>query len=503
MRGGIAASAERLAYALQDAGCEVVIYSFSLQYPDFLFPGKSQFTDDPAPAGLTIKTRLNAVNPFNWLIVGREIAREDADQIIVRFWLPFMGPCLGTVLRVARRMAHKKLHITALVDNIVPHEKRPGDRPFARYFVRACDDFVVMSKSVGEEIRGFLPGNPTPDPSPEGRGDTLPAGKGEELNRDRTDVSPEGREGTLPESKGEELNRDRTDASPEGREDTLPESKGEELNRDRADVSPEGREGTLPEGKGEELNNDRTDVSPEGRGDTLPEGKGEELNNDKMDVPPEAAHATSPLPSGEGSGVGLRIRYAPHPVYDSYGQPADQTEARRRLGLPEQVPLVLFFGLIRKYKGLDLLLAALAQATDIHAVIAGECYEPWEDYQNIISANNLGDRVHLFTDFIPAEQVRFFFSAADLVVQPYRSATQSGISQIAYHFEKPMVVTNVGGLPEIVTDGVSGYVVAPEPGAIAAAMRDFFENNRAAGMQAGVREEKKRFSWENLVEKLL
>ena len=431
MRGGIAASAERLAYALQDAGCEVVIYSFSLQYPAFLFPGKSQFTDDPAPAGLTIKTRLNAINPFNWLVVGREIAQEDADQVIVRFWLPFMGPCLGTVLRVARRMAHKKLHITALVDNIIPHEKRPGDRPFARYFVRACDDFVVMSKSVGEEIRGFLPGNPTPDPSPEGRGDTLPAVKEGELNRDRTDAAPEGKRGTLPTGKGEDLNRDKTDASP------------------------------------------------------------------------EAAHATAPLPSGEGSGVGLRIRYAPHPVYDSYGLPMDQAEARRRLGLPENVPLVLFFGLIRKYKGLDLLLEALAQTTDIHAVIAGECYEPWEDYQNIISANDLGDRVHLFTDFIPAEQVRFFFSAADLVVQPYRSATQSGISQIAYHFEKPMVVTKVGGLPEIVTDGVSGYVVAPEPDAIAAAMRDFFENKRATGMQAGVRKEKKRFSWENLVEKLL
>jgi len=171
--------------------------------------------------------------------------------------------------------------------------------------------------------------------------------------------------------------------------------------------------------------------------------------------------------------------------------------------LPENVPVVLFFGLIRKYKGLDILLEALAQTPEIHALVAGECYDDWDFYQKIIDENGLADRVHLHLDFIPTEQVRLFFSAADLVVQPYRTATQSGISQIAYHFEKPMIVTNVGGLPEIVTDGVSGYVVPPEPGAIAEAMRDFFENDRAEKMESGVREEKKRFSWENLVTTLL
>lgn len=360
LRGGIATSAERLAEALQAAGHKVVIYSFSLQYPAFLFPGKSQFTDDPAPAGLLIKTRLNSVNPFNWPVVGREIAAENPDRVIVRFWLPLMGPCLGTVLRAARFFSKKKFRITGLVDNIIPHEKRPGDRPFAKYFVRACDDFVVMSKSVGEEIRQFLP----------------------------------------------------------------------------------------------------------------PEAK--------------------PV-----------IRYAPHPIYDNYGEPLDKTEARRELGLSPKAPLVLFFGFIRKYKGLDLLLKSLAQTTDIQVLVAGECYEGWSPYQQIIEENGLSGRVHLYTDFIPAERVRVFFSAADLVVQPYRSATQSGISQIAYHFEKPMIVTDVGGLPEIVTDGVSGYVVGPEPGAIAAAMRDFFEKKRAEKMTEGVRVEKKRFSWENLVEKLL
>ncbi len=362
LRGGIAASSERLAQALQDAGHEVVIYSFTLQYPAFLFPGKTQRTDDPAPKDLTIKTRLNSINPFNWLLVGLEIAKEKPDRIIVRFWLPFMGPCLGSVLRVARFFVRNKFRVTALVDNIIPHEKRFGDRPFAQWFVGACDDFVVMSKSVGAEIRSFLP----------------------------------------------------------------------------------------------------------------------------------AAKNTENV-----------VRFAPHPIYDTYGEPLEKMEARRLLKLPEYAPLVLFFGFIRKYKGLDLLLEALQQTPEVHAIVAGECYEDWDFYQKIIQKNGLAERVHLFADFIPADQVRVFFSAADLVVQPYRTATQSGISQIAYHFEKPMLVTNVGGLPEIVTHAVSGYVVEPEQLAIAEAMRDFFANRRESAMRSGVKDEKRRFSWEYLVEQLL
>ncbi|MEO6758504.1 MAG: glycosyltransferase, partial [Saprospiraceae bacterium] len=332
------------------------------QYPDFIFPGKTQYTDDPAPTNVQIKTRLNSIQPLNWLAVGREMAREQPDRVIVRFWLPLMGPALGSALRVLRWFSKKALKITALVDNIIPHEKRPGDRLFARYFIQACDDFVVMSKSVGAEIRGFTTTKP--------------------------------------------------------------------------------------------------------------------------------------------------VRFAPHPVYDNYGEPMEMAAARRQLNLPDQVPVVLFFGFIRAYKGLDLLLEALAlcrtvKGLPIHLLVAGECYDDWVSYQQIIDRNDLGAVVHLHTGFIPGEAVRLYFSAADLVVQPYKSATQSGISQIAYHFDKPMVVTRVGGLPEIVTDGVSGYVVSPEAGAISAAMIDFFENHRATGMQAGVKAEKKRFTWEYLIDKLL
>ncbi|MBL7804491.1 MAG: glycosyltransferase [Saprospiraceae bacterium] len=365
LRGGIAASSERLAQALQEQGHEVVLYSFRVQYPSFLFPGKSQYTDDPAPAGLRIETKLNSVNPLNWLFSGIALAREKADLVIVRFWLPFMGPCLGTVLRVARFWSRKKFRVNGLVDNIVPHEKRPGDRAFARYFVRACNDFVVMSRSVGQEIIGFLPA------------------------------------------------------------------------------------------------------------------------------------AKRPLATERN------VRFAPHPIYDSYGKPVGRDTARHELGLAADARVVLFFGFIRAYKGLDLLLHALAQTPSIQAIIAGEPYEDWSRYQSIIEQHQLGDRVHVFTDFIPADRVRYYFCAADLVVQPYKTATQSGISQIAYHFEKPMIVTDVGGLPEIVTHGVSGYVVAPDAAAIAAAMHDFFEKQRAASMLEGVRQEKKRFSWDNLVQAIL
>lgn len=353
---------------LQTAGHEVCIWSFALQYPGFLFPGKTQYTDDPPPPGLCIRTRLNSINPFNWLRVGWALARAQPDRVWVRFWLPFMGPCLSTVLRVARFFSGGKIPVTALVDNIIPHEHRAGDRLFARYFVGACDDFVVMSRSVGEEIRQFLP-------------------------------------------------------------------------------------------------------------------------------------------PGKGQRHGV-VRFAPHPVYDIYGSSVPMQEARTRLGLAPQVQrVVLFFGLIRPYKGLDLLLEALADMRvadlHVHALVAGECYSDWQEYADLIARLALTHRTHLSVRFIPNEEVSTYFSAADLVVQPYRTATQSGISQIAYHFEKPMVVTRVGGLPEIVTEGVSGYVVEPEASAIAAALVDFFSQKRSVSMVAGVREEKKRFSWAHLTDVMM
>lgn len=355
LRGGIAALSERLAQELQYHDVHVIIYSFSLQYPKFLFPGKTQFSDDPAPKGLEIRTLVNSVNPLNWIRVGRMIRRERPDLLLVRYWLPFMAPCLGTITRIAKKNYSTK--VIAIADNVIPHEKRPGDRFLTNYFVQSTDAFVVMSKSVEEDLQYFTKTKP--------------------------------------------------------------------------------------------------------------------------------------------------VIYTPHPVYDNYGEPVEQEAAKAFLKLSQNGKYLLFFGFIRKYKGLDLLLEAMAderlQRLGIQLIAAGEFYEAPDYYYNIIEKNNLKKRVVLHTDFIPNDRVKYYFGAADLVVQPYRSATQSGISQLAFHFEKPMVVTNVGGLPEIVQNGEEGYVVDVDPQAIANAIVDFYENNRAAKLQEGVSEGKQRYQWSAMV----
>ena len=357
LRGGIAASTERLARELQAQGKQATIYSFRLQYPDFLFPGKTQYTDDPPPTDLTIKTIIHSINPLNWLAAGRQIRRAGHDLIIVRYWLPFMGPCLGSVLRVARRSGRTK--VIALVDNLIPHERRPGDRIFTRYFIGAVDAFLVMSRAVGEDVRRFTTAKP--------------------------------------------------------------------------------------------------------------------------------------------------VAFSPHPVYDNYGPKAERPEALQKLGLPEGRYL-LFFGFIREYKGLDLLLRALAderiRQRDIRLIVAGEYYGKREFYEALIDELEIRDRLHLFNEYIPNEEVRYYFAAANLVAQPYRTATQSGISQLAYHFERPMVVTGVGGLPEIVPHEQAGYVVDIDPTAIADSIVDYFDRNREAEMTEGLRIEKHRFSWLKMVEAL-
>ena len=358
LRGGIASSTERLATELQDQGFEVVIYSFTLQYPGFLFPGRTQYTDDPPPEGLTIRSRINSVNPFNWLSTGRELGRLLPDLVIVRYWLPFLAPSLGTICRLIRRNGHTR--VIAIADNVVPHETRPGDAALTRYFTGAVDGFVILSRSVAEDVRRFAPGKP--------------------------------------------------------------------------------------------------------------------------------------------------FEYVPHPVFDNYGPKTDRGSAISHLKLPPGGRYLLFFGFIRKYKGLDLLLHALAHGRlrkiRPHLLVAGEFYDDAARYDELVRELGLEEQVSFYPDFIPADEVKYFFAAADLVVQPYRSATQSGISQLAYHFERPMLVTRVGGLPEIVEHGKTGYVTAVDADAVAEAIADFYECDREAEMTAGVVASKSRFSWSNLVEGL-
>ena len=357
LRGGLAAFNERLAKELQSSGHEVTLYSFSLQYPGFLFPGKTQYTDEPPPAGLRIRSIINSINPLSWLKAGREIRRTKPDLILLKFWLPFMGPAFGTILRVAQRGG--KVPVVCIVDNAIPHEKRPGDAAFTRYFLKAVDAFICMSRDVLADLRTLI---------------QKPA------------------------------------------------------------------------------------------------------------------------------------LLSPHPLYDNYGDPVPQAEARQKLSLPQGKPVVLFFGFIRDYKGLDLLLKAMAderiRRMGVQVLVAGEFYTDRKPTDELIQSLNLGDALHLHTDFIPEREVRTYFSAADLVVQPYRSATQSGITQIAYHFDKPMVVTNVGGLPEVVPHGKTGLVAEPEPQAIADAIVAFFEQG-IPDVARHFAELKQQYSWALFAEKVM
>ena len=167
---------------------------------------------------------------------------------------------------------------------------------------------------------------------------------------------------------------------------------------------------------------------------------------------------------------------------------------------------VLFFGFIRAYKGLDWLLEAMAderiQAAGIELIVAGEFYDDPQLYHQIIEQQHLESRVHLFTNFIPNDKVSLYFSAADLVVQPYKHATQSGITQIAYHFEKPMIVTNVGGLPALVPDNKVGLVAEPNAASIAEKIIQFFNKGEQHYLPYLV-EEKKKYSWEQMAQNFI
>jgi len=357
--GGIASFNERLATHLQELGHEVDIYSFTLQYPNFLFPGKSQYSDEPAPAGLNIQTKVNSINPLNWFKVGGELRRAKYDLLIVRFWMPFFGPCLGTIQRQVRKNKHTK--IVCIADNIIPHEQRFGDKLLIRYFLKSVDACVTMSKSVLADLKMLSPQMPAV--------------------------------------------------------------------------------------------------------------------------------------------------YTPHPLYDNYGLHLSKLDARKLLNIDQQDRVILFFGFIRQYKGLDILLEALADARvrdlNIKLLLAGEFYGDPAPYLALIKKHHLEKSIYMHTDFIPNQEVGRYFSAADCVVLPYRSATQSGITQVAYHFDLPMIVSNVGGLPELVQDGYVGYVVEPNVNSIAEGIASFYRHDKEAQFRINIIDEKKKYSWDTFGKELL
>ena len=357
-RGGIAVFTERLARAFQAEKDDVNISTFSLQYPNFLFPGKSQYSSSEKPKDLTIAQEVNSINPLNWVWLGLKLKKQKADILILKYWIPFMAPCLGTIARIVKRNKHTK--VIVVIDNLIPHEKRFGDHLLNTYFVNSVDGFVAMSESVFNDLDQFV------------------------------------------------------------------------------------------------------------------------ANKKKV--------------------LGV------HPLYDNFGEAISKENAIVRLSLDKNYKYILFFGIIRKYKGLDILLEAFAdnrlQNQNLKLIVAGEFYEDAKPYYDLIEKYNLSDSVVLATKFIPDEKVVDYFCAADIIAQPYKNATQSGVTQIAYHFEKPMLVTNVGGLNEIVPNNKVGYVCEPNAKDVSNCLVDFFSKDKESEFIEGVKEEKSKYSWDKMIENI-
>jgi glycosyltransferase involved in cell wall biosynthesis len=354
LRGGIAQFLALLYNALKKRGHDVLFHRFIRQYPKFLFPGKTQDDESKSPVEVDSKPLFDPLNPFNWFVEGARIAREKPDLIILKWWMPFFGPSYFAVLLITKLLCRTK--VLLIVDNAVPHEKRPGDMLFTRLVFSLTDYFVVMSEAV---------------------------------------------------------------------------------------------------------------------------------QHDLLKLKPEAKYILTP-----------------HPLYEVFGEPKDKDEAKRALGVSGQV--ILFFGFVREYKGLHVLLDAMPRVlkdVPLTLVVAGEFYEDKDSYMEQIERLQLKGSVRVLDRFIPNEAVGDYFSAADVLVLPYLSATQSGITQIAFAFDLPVIATNVGGLPEVVKEGETGFLVPPnDPEALAEAVIKYFQTDSLKKFRENVRRERGRFSWETFVE---
>lgn len=357
LRGGLSAFDEQLVRTFTSKGIHARIETFSLQYPSLLFPGKSQYSNEAAPNDVKINIGINSINPFNWIRVGLRIKKECPDLLIVRFWIPFLAPSLGTISRIVKSNKHTK--VIAIIDNMIPHEKRIGDQFLTKYFANAMDGFLTMSDKVSKDVRQF---------------------------------------------------------------------------------------------------------------------------------------SSNPL------------ILSPHPIFAHFGQALKKQDARQILGIKESDKLILFFGFIRHYKGLDILLRAMATESiknaNIKLMIVGEFYEDAQPYYDLIKDLGIVDRVILYTEFVPDTDVKKYVCASDFIIQPYRNATQSGVTPLAYHFEIPMLVTNVGALADTVPNGKCGVVVEPNVDSIADGIIELYQNGNNFYTPYLI-EEKKKYSWEQMADNFL
>lgn len=357
MRGGIAHYVALLSEHLKK-NHKVNVISFSLQYPKILFPGKTQEEKGEETIKVTGKPLMNTINPFSWFRTAFHILKDKPDLLIFKYWMPFFAPCYGTITLLTK-IFNRKIKVFYVCDNIIPHEKRPGDMLLTKYAFMTVDGGIVQSDAVERDFLSLFP--------------------------------------------------------------------------------------------------------------------------DKKFI------------------------NTPHPVYTIFGNIISKDEAKKYLNITDE-KVILFFGYIRAYKGLDILIDAMPEILKqikLKLVVVGEAYENDDKYKKQIEKLGLSNNIILNTDYVPNDEVGKYFSAADVVVLPYKSATQSGIVQIAYNFDKPVIATDVGGLAEVVLNEKTGFIVEPDsPEKLAEAVVRFYTENKEKEFVENVRLEKQKYSWERMVENI-
>ncbi|VAX16054.1 Glycosyl transferase [hydrothermal vent metagenome] len=357
LRGGIAHFAGLL-YKELIKYFTVDVITFKRQYPSFLFPGKTQLEKGDAVEKIPTSVELDSINPLNWIKVGKKIRDAKPDLLILKYWMPFFAPAYGVISRIVKK--NGKTKILAICHNVIPHEKKPGDRAFTKFFFTAVDYFILLSNSVKDDLLSIV------------------------------------------------------------------------------------------------------------------------------------------------KKPNYKVLF--HPVYSNFGNSVSKTEAKRHIKTEEE-RVLLFFGFIRDYKGLDVLLKAVAilkSQMRLKLIIAGEFYSNEDKYLKLIDELDLKNWVTLHNDFIPQDEVKYYFSACDVVVLPYKSATQSGIVQIANNFNKPMISTNVGGLGEVIKENQTGYLVEKEnPEQLANAILKYYNENKEEEFSNNIKSEREKYSWEVFVKEML
>lgn len=354
-RGGIALFSDLLNLTFKKKW-ETNAINFKRQYPNFLFPGKTQYVEENSLLTKSDNIRLvDSINPISFYKTARQINQSDSQLLITRYWMSFFAPALGTICR----NVNKKVVKIALLDNVIPHEKRFFDDVFNKYYLKAQDGFVVMSQQVLDDLKMYLPN--------------------------------------------------------------------------------------------------------------------------------------------------AKYVLLDHPKYNQFGTLKNRVEVAEELHISADKKTVLFFGLIRDYKGLDLLIEAFEFLNDSYQlVIAGECYGSFDKYELLIANNKNKDRIFVFNEFIPDDKIVNFFSIADVCVLPYRSATQSGIHAISDHFEVPTLVTNVGGLSEYIEDGDTGVLVQEvNAKAISEGIRRFFDLKDQVDFSQNIRQKQQVMDWDGFATEII